>query len=244
MNSPAISVVILAYRSGDFARVFFSRVKEVLVRTELDYEIVLVGNYRPGSGDTTPDVVRAIAEEDARENLTQPRVRTVIREKLDPAHAMGWDMRSGLEAATGKTVVVIDGDGQMPPEDIPRLYATLVNGGFDLCKARRVSRGDGFYRKCISFIFNALMQILFPGIASDINGKPKIMTRAAYEVLHLECNDWFIDGEIMIKARRHAFKVGEVSTQFLKNPERSSFISLKANFEFLLNILLWRIKEF
>jgi len=89
------------------------------------------------------------------------------------------------------------------------------------------------------------MQLFFPGIITkDINGKPKIFTRQAFEKLQLESNDWFIDAEIMIKARRLGFRVGEVETHFHQNPERQSFISFKANIEFIKNILTWRIKEF
>lgn len=233
---PEISVVILCYRSGDFARTFYKRVAEVLIKNNLDYEIVLVGNYRPGIGDTTPTVVTDIAK-------TQPRTKTVIKEKSEPKQAMGWDMRSGLAATVGDTITVIDGDGQMPPEDIPRLFKTLVKEKLDICKAKRISRGDGPYRKFISGIFNGLMQVLFPGIVDDINGKPKLFTRNAYEKLSLESDDWFIDAEIMIKARRLGLKVGDIETNFYRNPERESFISLRANIEFIKNIIVWRLKE-
>lgn len=236
-HGPEISVVILCYRSGDFARIFHERMTSVLKKHGLDYEIVLVGNYRPGSGDNTPEVVRAIAN-------SKDRTRLVIKKKLDPKHAMGWDMRSGLKASKGKTIAVIDGDGQMPPENILKVFETLTKGNFDLCKTRRISRGDGFYRKFISNIYNGVMQMLFPGITSDINGKPKVFTRKVYQKLQLESNDWFIDAEIMIKARHYKFKIGEIETDFHKNRKRQSFISFKANFEFIKNILKWRIKEF
>jgi hypothetical protein len=65
-----------------------------------------------------------------------------------------------------------------------------------------------------------------------------------YKKLRLESNDWFVDAEIMIKARRYKFKIGEIETNFNKNPKRQSFISFKANVEFIKNILTWRIKEF
>ena len=234
---PAISVVILCYRSGDFARVFYKRVKDILEENNLDYEIVLVGNYRPGSGDTTPDVVRDIVK-------NNPRTICVIKDKTDPKQAMGWDMRTGLEASTGETITVIDGDGQMPPEDIARLFEKLKKDHLDFCKATRISRGDGIYRKLISRTFNLVMRILFPKIVGDINGKPKLFTREVYERLKLESNDWFIDAEIMIKIRRFDIKIGDIKTDFHKNPERQSFISFKANFEFIKNIIHWRIKEF
>tara|TARA_B100001964_G_C14022009_1_gene504320 strand:+ start:24 stop:125 length:102 start_codon:yes stop_codon:yes gene_type:complete len=31
---------------------------------------------------------------------------------------MGWDAISGIKAASGDVVALIDGDGQMPPNDI------------------------------------------------------------------------------------------------------------------------------
>jgi len=234
---PEISVVILCYRSGSFAKVFYQKVADVLTKNHLNYEIVLVGNYRPGSGDTTPDIVKQIS-------LSDPRTQAVLKEKTLPEQGMGWDMRSGLDSAKGNVIAVIDGDGQMSPEDLPKLYRKLVEEKLDLCKAKRITRGDGPYRKFISGIFNGIMAVLFPGIvANDINAKPKLFTRAAFEKLKLESDTWFIDGEIMIKARRHGFKVGEVETVFLENPERASFISLKANFEFIKNIIRWRLKE-
>jgi glycosyltransferase involved in cell wall biosynthesis len=237
-SKPKISVVILCYRSGNFARVFYKRVVDVLIKNNFDYEIVLVGNYRPGIGDTTPDVIREIAK-------TNERTVTVIKEKTSLEQGMGWDMRSGLDRATGETIAVIDGDGQMPPEDIPELYYKLSKENLDLCKAKRISRGDGIYRKFISNIFNMIMKVLFPGIvANDINAKPKLFTREAYNKLHLESNEWFIDGEIMIKARRYKFKIGEIETVFYENQERKSFISFKANVDFIKNIIFWRIKEF
>ena len=236
--TPEISVVILCYRSGDFAKIFYNKVSEVLRRNNLDYEIVLVGNYRPETNDDTPEIIKEISNSDSR-------VRTVIKEKLKPEEAMGWDMRSGFEAAVGKTILVIDGDGQMPPEDIPRLYNKLVKERLDLCKGRRISRGDGPYRKFISMVFNAVMHLLFPGIVSnDINGKPKIFTRYAYSKMKLESNDWFIDAEIMIQARRLNFRIGEMEVEFHENPKRRSFISFKANLEFIKNIITYRLKEF
>lgn len=235
---PQISVVILCYRSGEFAKTFYDQVVKILKKYNLDYEIVLVGNYRPGIGDITPHVVKNIADANKKNTIA------VIKKKTNPKYTMGWDMRSGLEQATGKVIAIIDGDGQISPQDIIKLYKILERGNYDICKTRRISRGDGSYRKIISNTYNSMMQVLFPGITKDINGKPKIIKNEAYKRLHLVSNDWFIDAEIMIKARKFKFKVGEMETSFLKNPKRQSFVSLQSNLEFLKNIFAWRIKEF
>ena len=38
---------------------------------------------------------------------------------------MGWDLRSGLDAATGDVIVLIDGDSQNPVDDVLKLYALM-----------------------------------------------------------------------------------------------------------------------
>lgn len=237
--NPQLSVVVLCYGTKEYPRLFSRQLSAALDRRKLEYEIILVGNYIQGQDEITPRVIKELTK-------IHPRIRAVIKKIVSSDEGgMGWNMRSGLDAARGKIIAVIDGDGQMPAEDVVRVYNKLVTDKLDLCKTRRVSRDDGVWRRLISRIFNILMRILFPGIApKDINGKPKIMTREAYEKLNLESNDWFIDAEIMIKARRFGFRTGDVETVFYKHPKRASFISFRAVMEFVKNIILYRIKEY
>jgi glycosyltransferase involved in cell wall biosynthesis len=233
--SPELSVVVLCYRSGSAARSFAARLTKALLDAGIDdYQIVLVGNYVAGSGDTTPDIVQELAAGD-------PRIvcSSVVKEGM-----MGWDLRSGLALATGQYLAVIDGDGQVLVEDLVRVYRLLRERGLDLAKTYRLQRGDGIKRKLFSFVFNGLFHLLFPGVpARDINAKPKVFTRAAFERMTLQSNDWFIDAEILIEARRLGLRVGEVETEFLGLTGRRSFIKMAAVFEFLRNLLRYRILE-
>jgi glycosyltransferase involved in cell wall biosynthesis len=233
---PELSVVILCYRSGGAARSFSARIGKSLLDAGVDdYQLVLVGNYVAGSDDTTPDVVRELAAGD-------PRIvcSAVVKEGM-----MGWDLRSGLSLATGRYLAVIDGDGQVLVEDLVRIYRLLREQGLDLAKTYRKQRGDGVKRKVISLVFNGLFHLVFPGVlARDINAKPKILTRAAFERMTLQSSDWFIDAEIMIQARSLGLRVGETETEFLGLTGRRSFITMGAVFEFLRNLLRFRILEF
>ncbi|HXA16968.1 MAG TPA: glycosyltransferase [Thermoanaerobaculia bacterium] len=234
--APELSVVVLCYRSGGAARAFAARISESLLDAGIDnYQLVLVGNYVAGSGDTTPDVVRELAAGD-------PRIvcSAVVKEGM-----MGWDLRSGLVLAAGQYLAVIDGDGQVLVQDLVRVYRLLREQGLDLAKTYRRQRGDGLKRKLFSLVFNGLFHVLFPGLlVRDINAKPKILTRAAFERMTLQSTDWFIDAEIMIQARGLGLRVGETETEFLGLTGRRSFIKLSAVFEFLLNLLRYRILEF
>lgn len=72
----------------------------------VDYELVLVANYWDGTKDETPEVARSLAR-------GNPHIKTVTMPKKG---RMGWDMISGLNAAMGKYIAVIDGDGKIVPK--------------------------------------------------------------------------------------------------------------------------------
>jgi glycosyltransferase involved in cell wall biosynthesis len=229
--TPRISVIILAYRSGDSIRDFIKSMVQSLDKNEPDWEIILVGNHFADDGDSTPGIVSEIAQ-------NHPRIRAVTRVKKG---MMGWDMKSGMEVAIGRTIAVIDGDGQMPFENVIDVYKKLRDEGLDLAKTFRTTRGDGLYRKTISLVYNIIFNILFPGLnIRDINSKPKIMTREVYDRMELKSNGWFIDAEIMIQALRMNLKTGEIPTVFHRIDYRPSFIKLNSVWEFFVNLLWYR----
>lgn len=230
-----LSVVVLGYRAGIGLKFFVSELIDLLEKNNIDFQIVLVGNYWPGSNDTTPEVVKELAKDDLR-------IKPIVRIKQG---MMGWDMRTGLEAADGELISVIDGDGQMLVEDIVKVYRKLKEENLDFVKTYREKRFDGLWRKIVSFFYNMFFRILFFGLRTkDINSKPKIFTRKVFNKLRLTSDDWFIDAEIMIQIRRYGMKIGDVPTVFGQNNERPSFVKLPAIFEFTKNLIKARIKEF
>lgn len=230
---PELSVVVLCYHSADDVPPFVAELRSALEAAGLDWEMVLVANDFAGSTDPTAEVVRELAAADRR-------LRPVVRIKEG---MMGWDMRSGLEAARGAHLAVIDGDGQMPAEDVVRVYRRLREGGFDLVKTTRVRRDDGLYRRLVSRVYNLLFRALFPGTGlSDANAKPKVMTRAAYERLQLTSDGWFVDAEIVIQARRLGFRMAEVPTRFRSLEHRASFVRPSAILEFLTHLVGHRVR--
>ena len=235
MESPDISVVVLAYRSASTIEGFVASLVTSLEEEEIDWEIILVGNYIEGADDQTPEVVQRISDRN-------PRIKAVVHVKEG---MMGWDMKSGFQAATGNKLAVIDGDGQMPCTDVIRVYNLMIEKEYDLVKTVRIKRSDGYYRMFISTVYNLLFKIMFPGIsARDMNSKPKIITRELYQKMNLESDGWFVDAEIMIRARRLKIEIGEIETAFHSIDTRPSFVKPLAILEFLANLIWYRIKEF
>jgi glycosyltransferase involved in cell wall biosynthesis len=234
VGAPELSAIVLCYRAEESIEGVIGPLYRQLDEAGLRFELVLVANYNEGQPDRTPDIVRAFAN-------GRDAVVPVIHAKEG---AMGWDMRTGLEAATGDYLVVIDGDAQNPVEDVLRMYREMVRTGAPVMKGRRIARFDGLYRRLVSLVYNSVFILLFRtrGVW-DVNGKPKGLTRAAYERLDLTSDDWFIDAEIVMKARRAGMEVAELPVVFQRNDERASFVRASAILEFLRNMARARLRR-
>lgn len=234
-SSPDLSLVVLCYKAGAGVQTFAARTAAVLSGLTENWEMVLVGNYNAGEADDTP---RHVIESAA----TDKRIKAVCLEKRG---WMGWDARSGLAVATGSVIALIDGDNQMPPEDIATLYHKMTAEGLDVAMPYRVQRKDGVVRLLNSRIYNAVYNLMFPGYhVIDVNAKPKLLSKAFYDKLTLTADDWFLDAEILIQARRNRAKLGQIPTVFHKCDDRRSFVRPNAVLEFLLNLVRARIREF
>jgi cellulose synthase/poly-beta-1,6-N-acetylglucosamine synthase-like glycosyltransferase len=234
VNRPELSAIVLCYQANEAIHRVITPLYQQLEASGVAYELVLVANQWCDRPDPTGAVVEAFARE-------HDTVRTVIEEKHG---AMGWDMRSGLAAAAGEYLIVIDGDAQNPVDDVLKMYRRMRATGVEVMKGRRIARFDGPYRRVISAVYNLLFTLLFGtrGVW-DVNGKPKGLTRAAYEALELESDDWFIDAEIVLSARRHGLAVAELPVVFHRNEERDSFVRPSAILEFLRNMARQRFRR-
>lgn len=198
----------------------------------VNYELVLVANYWPAQKDVTPAIVKEYESE---------TVRIVSGEKKG---GMGWDMRTGFETAAGEIIVAIDGDSQNPTDDVLRMYRLMRQTEFDVMKGLRIARFDGIYRRFISTSYNLIFRTVFGARGLwDINGKPKGLTRRAYQQMNLRADDWFIDAEIVIQAQRLGLRIGEMPVVFRRNDERASFVRFSAIWEFVVNIVRYRLRQ-
>lgn len=228
-----LSVVVLAYRAEEYLTDFCHQLVQELHPLGIFYEIILVANYTD-LADPTPQQAMSLA-------TAYSAVRAVTRQKEG---RMGWDMKSGLQVARGRYLVVIDGDGQMPVSDIPLVYGIIKANNFDMVKTYRAIRHDGQYRNVVSKVYNVLFNVLFnpPVYIRDVNSKPKIFSQQAYRQMQLTSNDWFTDAEIIIEALQHQMKICEVATVFYKNERRASYVRWSTIAEFTYNLLYYRIK--
>src|SRR5438270_10286220 len=135
-SSPEVSVVVPLFNEEESVAILQSELSAVL--KGLDYEIIFVDD---GSVDRTVERIEPNAN-----------VRVIRFEKNTGQSAAIY---AGLEAAQGLTAVLIDGDLQNDPADIPRLLAEIARGA-DLVCGYRARRKDTLVKRLTSRIANAV----------------------------------------------------------------------------------------
>lgn len=142
---PEISVVIPLFNESENLDELHTRLCRTLEGAGRSFECVFVDD---GSRDATPHRLRALADRDAR-------VR-VIRLRRNFGQTAG--LAAGIDAACGALVVIMDGDLQHFPEDIPALLAKM-DEGYDIASGWREKRVDNFWlRRFPSKVANWLMR--------------------------------------------------------------------------------------
>ena len=136
MQQLAVSVIVPIFNEEENIPILQSELHAAL--KDLDYEIIFVDD---GSSDRTVDRIEAA-----------PNVRVIRFEKNAGQSAAIY---AGLKTACGATVVLIDGDLQNDPADVPRLLSEIARGA-DLVCGYRAKRQDTPLKRMTSRIANAV----------------------------------------------------------------------------------------
>jgi dolichol-phosphate mannosyltransferase len=136
MTSPDLSVIVPVYNEAESVAQLLSELVAAL--QSYSHEIVFVDD---GSKDGTADRIGGTAS-----------VRVLRFERNAGQSAAIY---AGLQAAHGKILILIDGDLQNDPKDIPRLVAEIGKGA-DLVCGFRVKRQDSWFKRAQSRIANTI----------------------------------------------------------------------------------------
>ncbi len=134
-----------------------------------DAEVVFVDD---GSTDGTVSLLRSFNKEDAR-------FKAVL---LSRRFGHGAAVMAGLARASGDAVVLMDGDGQDPPELIPRLLETW-KGGAKVVYAERTGRAESGPRRAVTWLFYRMTALLADTAIPLDSGVFCLLDRAAADAL-------------------------------------------------------------
>jgi len=143
-STPILSVVIPIYNEEMNIRKLYQRLCSALEALGATWEVVYVND---GSKDRSLSILQGLAETDHHVKY------------IDFSRNFGHQLAitAGIEHAKGEWIVIMDGDGQDPPELIPDLL-NKAREGFEVVYARRRKRdGDNFLKKFTARMFYRLL---------------------------------------------------------------------------------------
>lgn len=225
---PEFSLVIPFYNEEEnVEKVCRETIKEFETHG-LNYELIAVNN---GSRDRTPQLLLELSRE-------YPRIKIV---NVDVNQGYGFGVLQGLKIAAGDYIGYSAGDGQVCSRDVVKVFKIAREENLDFCQGKRI-REDTLIRRLNTKVFNFVFHLFFPAGVYDIGSNPKVLKRMAYEEISPVSRDWFIDGEIILKAYLLKYKMKEIPVAFVKREKGRSHINLFSVFEMLKNIMVWKFK--
>src|SRR5215510_3939098 len=162
-SSPQISVIVPVYNEEESVPILQAELRAAL--RGVDHELIFVDD---GSADHTVERIEAA-----------PNLRVIRFEKNAGQSAA---IHAGLQAARGAILVLIDGDLQNDPADIPKLVGEISRGA-DLVCGYRAQRRDTLVKRLTSRIANAVRSRYTKDGVRDTGCTLKAMRRECVAVL-------------------------------------------------------------
>jgi glycosyltransferase involved in cell wall biosynthesis len=168
-----------------------------------DHEVIVVDD---GSTDGTGEVATALTHTDAR-------VRVVTHEVN---RGYGAALRSGFQASRGDWVLLTDGDLQFDLGELEGLVA--LAGEHDLVAGYRIDRADPAGRRAAAHAWNVLVRHSFGVTLRDVDCAFKLMRGDALRALPLVSDGAMISTELVVRAQRAGWRIGEVGVHHRPRP--------------------------
>jgi len=170
------------------------RVLEQVPRQAVD-EILVVDGH---SSDKTREIAESLG----------------CRVILQPDKGYGNAMKFGFSKAIGDIIISMDADGSPNPQEIPKLLAK-INQGYDLVLGSRYlpgggSQDDTFIRRFGNKIFTWFTNLRHGSNFSDSLYLFAAMKKEMLLNLDLKSEDFALCIEILVKAHKQRYKIGEV----------------------------------
>lgn len=154
-----ISVIIACYKDSLSIPVLYERLLTVFRAAEIDFEIIFVNDASPADDEA---IIAGLSMKDTH--------------VVGITHSRNFGSQSafisGMEIMTGDAAVLMDGDGQDPPELIPE-FIEKWNQGYTIVFGKRVKRAAPLYMqifyKLFYRIFNKLSDVSMPVDAGDFS---------------------------------------------------------------------------
>lgn len=138
--------------------------------------------------------------------------------------------------------IQIDGDGQHPASEIPKILNTAVTGGFDVVIGSRFISKEGFqssaFRRFGINYFKWLNRMLVGAIVNDSTSGFRLINRKVMEIVAEYYPDEYPEPEAIIIYSLNDFKIGEVPVTMRERQGGVSSIGTFASIYYMFKVSL------
>ncbi len=195
---------------------------EALAAITSDYEILVID-------DGSTDATFAIATE-------QSQHRRAVRVLRQPKNlGYGAALRRGFGALRGSLLAFTDADCQFDLTELDRLV--LLAKDYDIVCGYRIDRQDPWRRKFYSGTYNVLVRALLGTRVRDCDCALKVFRREVVAALPIESEGFFVNAEVLAKARLHGKSIVEVGVTHRPCAAGESKVSLRHAIPVASNLL-------
>jgi glycosyltransferase involved in cell wall biosynthesis len=145
-GDPDISIVIPVFNEAESVEELYGEIDSAMRAEGSSYETIFVDD---GSSDGTGSVLARL-----RERSRAPIDILAFPENRGKTEALS----RGFAQTRGSIILMLDGDGQDDPREIPR-FIDAIRGGADLACGWKRERRDPLARRAASKIFNAITSL-------------------------------------------------------------------------------------
>lgn len=238
-----VLIFIVAYNAERTIQHVLSRIPRQMA--DFDTEVLIID-------DSSHDRTFEVAREYRKDGLPFP-----IRVLYNPVNqGYGGNQKLGFHYALRQQfdyVVLLHGDGQYAPEEMPRLIKPLIDGEADAVfgsrmmeRARALKGGMPLYKYVGNKILTGLQNRLLGCALSEFHSGYRLYATAALAQIPFErnSNDFHFDTEIIIQLLRAGLRIRELPIPTYYGDEICRVNGVKYAFNVLKASVLARAQEF
>lgn len=200
MPFESISAVLPAYNEEENIETAVVSLGDTLRSLDLrDWEVIVVDD---GSMDRTGEIADRLAASD-------PDHIRVFHHKPNRGYAEA--LKTGFTNARSQLFFFTDSDLQFDVGEIRHLLPLIEES--DIVCGFRIYRFDPLTRLVLSWGFNLLVRIMFRIGVRDIDCAFKLFRREVFDKVTIESKKFFINAEVLAKARHCGFKLTEIGVR-------------------------------
>jgi len=142
-------------------------------------------------------------------------------------------------------LIIMDGDGQHSPADIAAFVACYQKTGADIVCGNRMQnpRGMPFVRLMTNGFMSWLISLICRQHIPDTQCGFRLIKTQVLRSIKLECSDFEVETEVLIKARKKGFKVDSVGIQSIYNGEVSKIRPVRDTLRFITYLFRELLKK-